>query len=175
MCREVRPRPREDFAYVDFGDKRLNARLRIVVENSTQNAEESILGSGEGRSQAKAFYRLLGNDKFDMDELLASATGSTLMRLRGTVLLIQDTTDINLNGHKKTEGLGYCSEYVRGIKLHSCIAVSPEGVTFGLLSQSYETRQEAKCSLSKTEKSARSIEEKESFRWIETLSRLFGA
>ena len=169
MCKEIGLRPREDFAYVDFGDKRLNARLRIAVENSTQSAEGSILGSGEGRSEAKAFYRLLGNEKFNMEELLASATGATLMRLSGTVLLIQDTTDINLNGHKKTEGLGYCSEYVRGIKLHSCIAVSPEGVMFGLLSQSYETRQEAKSSLSKAERSARPIEEKESFRWIETL------
>ena len=169
MDKEIGPRPKEDFASVDLGDKRLNERLQRVVENSTRNAEKSILCSGEGRSEAKAFYRLLGNEKLNMDELLATATGSTLMRLNGTVLLIQDTTDINLNGHKKTEGLGYCSEYVRGIKLHSCIAVSPEGLAFGLLSQSYETRKEAKASLNKAEKSARPIEGKESFRWIETL------
>ena len=162
-------RPREDFADVDFGDKRLKSRLQEVVENSTRNAGKSLLGSGGGRSKAKAFYRLLGNEKFDLGELQAVCTGSTLMRLSGTVLLIQDTTDINLNGHKKTEGLGYCSEHVRGIKLHSCIAVSPEGLSFGLLSQSYETRQEAKSFLTKAEKAARPIEEKESFRWIETL------
>ena len=102
-------RPREDFADVDFGARRLKARLAEVVENSTRSAGKSILGSGGGRSEAKAFYRLLGNEKFDLDELQAVCTGSTLMRLSGTVLLIQDTTDINLNGHKKTEGLGYCS------------------------------------------------------------------
>jgi len=161
--------PKEDFADVEFGDKRLNRRLQKVVENSTKNAEKSILSSGEGRSEAKAFYRLLGNEKFSIDQVMSSATAATIRRMTGTVLLVQDTTDIGLNGHKKTEGLGYCSEHIRGIKTHSCIALSPEGYPFGLLSQSYETRLEAKSSLTEAEKVARPIEEKESFRWIEML------
>ena len=169
MEEKIIRQPKEDFAHVDFGDKRLNKRLQQIVDNSTRNAEKSILGAGKGRGEAKAFYRLLGNDKFEMDQLLGAASGSTLARMSGTVLLIQDTSDINLNGHKKTEGLGYCSEYVRGIKLHSCIAVSPEGLSYGLVSQSYETRQEAKNPLSRAEKAARPIEEKESFRWIENI------
>ena len=81
-------------------------------------------------------------------------------------MLIQDTSDINLKGHKKTEGLGYCSEHIKGIKLHSCIAVSPSGVPYGSLGQEYEARKEAKISLSKAEKASRPIEEKESHRWI---------
>ena len=112
---------------------------------------------------------MLGNEKFDMEQMVGIATGATLSRMSGTVLLIQDTSDINLNSHKKTEGLGYCSEHVRGIKLHSCIAVSPDGFPFGLISQSYNTRPEAKSTLTKVEKAARSIEEKESYRWLETL------
>jgi hypothetical protein len=162
-------RPKDDFAGVDYGDIRLNKRLETAVENSTKNAEKSILSSGEGRSDAKAFYRLLGNDRFDMEQMQSCATRRTVARMEGTVLLIQDTSDINLNGHKKTEGLGYCSEHIRGIKLHSCIAVSPEGMAFGLVSQSYETRPEAKSPLSKAGKAARPIEEKESFRWIDTM------
>jgi len=161
--------PKYDFANIDFGDKRLNKRLMTVVENSTKNAEKSILGSSGGRGCAKAFYRLLGNSKFDIDQVMGLASAATFSRMKGTVLLIQDTTDINLNSHKKTEGLGYCSEYVRGIKLHSCIAISPEGIPFGLVSQSYETRHEAKSHLTKAEKAARPIEEKESYRWIDTI------
>jgi hypothetical protein len=162
-------KPKEDFAGIEFGDKRLNKRLQQVVEEATRNAKSSILGSAGGRSEAKAFYRLLGNEKFDMEHLVAIGTGATISRMHGTVLLIQDTSDINLNGHKKTEGLGFCSEHVRGIKLHSCIALSPEGIPFGLVSQTYETRKEAKSCLTKSEKAARLIEEKESYRWIETL------
>jgi hypothetical protein len=169
MENQIIQQPKEDFAHVDFGDKRLNKRLQIVVENSTKNAEKSILGSGKGRSEAKAFYRLLGNDKFDTEELLVSAASSTFNRMSGTVLLVQDTMDLNLNGHNKTKGLGFSSEHVRGIKVHNCIALSPEGLSYGLMYQSYESRPEAKSPLTQAEKAARLIEEKESYRWIETL------
>jgi hypothetical protein len=169
MDEKIQKYPKDDFAEVDFGDKRLNKRLQQFVENATQKADKSILGSGKGRSEAKGFYRLLGNERFDMEQMVGIVTGAALSRMSGTVLLIQDTTDINLNSHKKTEGLGYCSEHVRGIKLHSCIAVSPDGVPYGLVSQSYDTRPEAKSTLTKAEKAGRSIEEKESYRWLETL------
>jgi hypothetical protein len=169
MTKKSINQPKDDFASVDFGDKRLNNRLQKAIENSTRNANKSILGASGGRGEAKAFYRLLGNDKFDMEQLIGIGTGATFSRMNGTVLLIQDTSDIDLNGHKKTKDLGYCSEHIRGIKLHSCIGVSPEGVPFGLVSQSYETREEAKSPLTKTQKTARPIEEKESYRWIETL------
>ena len=155
MTKKQKQQPKEDFAHVDFGDKRLNERLQKFVEDSTNNADKSILGCGGGRSEAKAFYRLLSNKKFDIDQLMGHASGSTLARMHGTVLLLQDTSDINLNGHKKTEGLGFCSEHVRGIKLHSCIGVSPEGMPFGLMDQAYETRPEAKSSLTKAYKTAR--------------------
>lgn len=161
--------PKDDFGQVDLNDKRLNRRLQKMIDNSTRNAGKSILASGEGRSDAKAFYRMLGNKNFDMEQLLGVASGSTIARMVGTVLLIQDTMDLNLNGHKKTEGLGYSSEHVLGIKVHSCIALSPEGVPFGLVHQSYESRPEAKSPLTRAEKAARTPEEKESFRWIETL------
>jgi hypothetical protein len=161
--------PRNDFETVDFGDKRLNKRLQEAIENSTQNAQKSILGAEGDRSGAKAFYRLLSNERFDMDKLSEAPKAATIRRMEGTVLAIQDTTDVNLNGHKKTEGLGYSSEHVRGVKVHSCIAVTPEGLPLGLICQSYETRAEAKSALTKEEKAARTIEEKESFRWLKTL------
>jgi hypothetical protein len=85
------------------------------------------------------------------------------------MLLIQDTSDIKLNGHKKTEGIGYCCEHILGVKAHSCIAVSPDGVPLRLLAQRYETRAARKDSRTKAELKRRPIEEKESYRWIETL------
>jgi hypothetical protein len=161
--------PKESFDFVDFGDKRLNDRLRKSVENITKNAQKSILGAEEDRSGAKAFYRLLGNEKFDGERLSESAMTTTISRMEGTVLLIEDTTDVNLNGHRKTEGLGYSSEHIRGVKLHSCIALTPEGLPLGLVAQYCDTRPEAKNKLTKEEKAARTIEEKESYRWLKML------
>jgi hypothetical protein len=77
--------PKEDFKSVDFGDKRLNDRLQKVVENSTKNSEKSIFGSGKGRGDAKGFYRLLGNSKFDFEQLQGVASGATFNRMHGTV------------------------------------------------------------------------------------------
>jgi len=161
--------PKDDFSAVDFGDIRLNNRLQKSVENFTKNAEKSILGAEEDRSSAKAFYNLLSNEKFEFEKLSDASRDATISRMEGTVLLIEDTTDINLNGHKKTEGLGYSSEHVQGVKVHSCIAVKPGGLPIGLVSQSYYTRPEAKIDLTKKEKAARPIEEKESYRWLEML------
>ena len=125
--------PTIDFSQVDLGDKRLNKRLTQFVETITRNAKQSIMSSAKGRDEAKAYYRMLGNEKLDMEQLLGIASGGALSRMDGTVLLIQDTSDINLNGHKKTKGLGYCSEHVRGVKLHSCIAVNPTRPAYPLV------------------------------------------
>ena len=84
------------------------------------------------------------------------------------MLLPQDTADINLHGHKRTEGLGYSSNHTKGILLHSCVALTPDGMPLGLLYQSYATRETKKMSLSAKDKKNRPIEEKESYRWLET-------
>jgi hypothetical protein len=164
-------KPSDDFSEMDFGDKRLTKRLVMTLENMMNNSTESMLGATKNRTSAKGSYRLLSNNKFSLDKLAEESRKITIEKLleHETVLAIQDTTDINLNGHKKTKDLGYSSEHVLGVKVHNCIVVTPEGLPLGLLGQSYETREEAKSKLSKSEKAARSIEEKESYRWLEML------
>ena len=161
--------PSNDFETYEIGDKRLDKRLKKAVDKLTKNAQESILGAEGDRSGAKAFYRLLSNEKFDLKQLSEAASKATIGRMEGTVLLIEDTTDINLKGHKKTEGLGYSSEHVRGVKLHNCIAVNTEGLPLGLVAQYCETRPTAKSQLTKQERASRKVEEKESYRWLRML------
>ena len=172
MDKFIYNKPSEDFSRMGFGDKRLDDRLEKTVEMLTKNSQSSILSGCGSKYDAKAFYALLSNDKFQQEEMNKKQQNATTERIResgvSVVLLPQDTTDINLNGHKKTEGLGYCSENVRGVKAHSCIALTAEGASLGLVYQQYETRETAKSELSKYEKSKRPIEEKESYRWIET-------
>jgi len=163
MEKEKYTRPSEELGRVELGDKRLTERL----EKSTA---ERMQGVAQGRSSAKGFYRLLGNEKFDSEKLHEAAIEATIERMRGMskVLVVQDWTDINLSGHKKTKGLGYSSNKTKGIKTHSCLAISTEGVPLGILCQKYDTRAEAKNCISESGKKARPTEEKESYRWIET-------
>ena len=164
--------PELDFAEVNFGDKRLDKRLCETVKSKAKSIQESILSSTGSRHSAKAFYLLLSNEKHTNEKVSKAAYRATSRRISESgvtrILLPQDTTDINLNGHKKTENLGYCSEHIRGIKLHTGLALTTDGVPLGLLSQKYSTRENAKSELSATEKMKRPIEEKESFRWLET-------
>jgi hypothetical protein len=171
-------RASEDFQGIDFGDKRITKRLIKVIEDRSKAMKESALQSGEGRSESKAFYRLLSNESFTFEKLMTAEQEATLKRIEAggfeTILVVQDTTDINLNGHKKTAGLGYCSEHIHGAKGHTALALTPDGLPLGILYQKYTTREEAKSPLSESEKRARPIEEKESYRWIETSQAVKG-
>jgi hypothetical protein len=143
-----------------------------MVENLTRRIQQSIYAASGGRSQAKAVYRLLANEKFETDKVQGGIKDACIEQMKNydTVLLVQDTTEIDLNGHKKTEGLGYCDQHNRGILLHSCVAIGLDGVPIGIVTQIAETRETAANeTLTASEKVKRPIEEKESFRWLETM------
>jgi len=165
-------KPSEDFAGMDMGDKRLDKRLEKTVEMMTEKSQQSILSSCGTKHDAKAFYALLTNEKFSVKELQENGAKSTVKRIMESgiqeVLLPEDFTDINLDGHEKPEGLGYSSNHTRGIKTHNCLALTPEGVNLGVLVQEYETREKAKSEVSKDKRKKRPIEEKESYQWLET-------
>jgi hypothetical protein len=78
--------------------------------------------ASHNRAEAKAIYRLLSNDSFDISEVKKSHKNATIERMKSAetvILAVQYTTTINYNIHKKTEGLGYCCDSVLGIKVHS--------------------------------------------------------
>ena len=165
-------KPSEDFADIKMGDKRLDRRLQTSVESMSEKCPASILSSIGSTYGAKAFYALLSNEKFSFCQIKETSHVATIERIKSSgikdVLLPQDTTDVNLNGHKKTKGLGYSSNHTKGIQVHSCLALTPDGTSLGLVTQQYETREKAKIELTKEEKAKRPIEEKESYRWLET-------
>ncbi|MDR0760135.1 MAG: hypothetical protein LBF74_08495 [Treponema sp.] len=83
----------------------------------------------------------------------------------GTILAARDTTGVNYNTHAKTVGIGYISDKKLGVNVHSCLAVTCDGVVLGVLDQSSYNREEPKDEPASHEsKKVRPIEEKESFR-----------
>jgi hypothetical protein len=72
----------------------------------------------------------------------------------------------------KTEGIGYIRDKTLGVNVHSCLAVTADGLVLGVLDQSRYNREEATDeSASHESKKVRPIEEPESFRWLESLER----
>ena len=88
-----------------------------------------------------------------------------------TVLSIQDTTDLDFTSHRGTAGIGYLNQtQQQGIKVHNCFAVSGQGEPLGLLHQHSWIREQAPTPKKGRKQSVKPIEEKESYRWLTTLS-----
>ena len=137
----------EEFAGLDFNSSRLEERFIKTMETLSQQPDKSIWSCSENRAEAKAIYRLLGNENLDREEILKTHREATARRMTqqgGTILAVQDTTSLNYNTHEKTEGIGYISENTLGVNIHSCLAVSAEGLALGILDQSSYNREQAK-------------------------------
>ena len=161
----------KEFKTLQFSSHQLTKSFLTFFSRIADNPFGSILAACEGRAGAKAGYRLLANEALSIEEVHRSHLDAMDERVRteSVLLAIQDTSYVNYAGHKKTEGMGYAMNNSLGIAVHSCIAVTPEGTPVGLLAQSYVTRDNPKDTRSHEEKRERPIEEKESFRWLETM------
>ena len=160
----------KEFETLSFKSLRLERRFKMVMSDLSEQPDKSIWLASGSRSNAKAVYRLIANEKCEKERILSAHREAVSKRNEETVLLaIQDTMSVNYDGHKKTEGLGYNSEKSLGINCHNCVLMTQIGVPIGLLSQSVTTREESKSEKSHHEKRIRPIEEKESYRWLETM------
>jgi hypothetical protein len=165
----------EECAGLDFHSLRLEERFVRTMETLIQQPGASIWEASKDRAEAKAIYRMRGNEDFDREEIIRAHREATLRRMAdygGTILLVQDTTGVNYNTHVKMEGIGYISDKTLGVNIHSGLAVTCDGLVLGVLDQSGYNREEPKDeSASHESKKVRPIQEKESFRWLESLER----
>jgi len=163
----------EEFAGLDFNSSRLEKRFIKTMETLAGQPDKSIWFSSENRAEAKAIYRMLGNENMDRNEILRTHREATIRRIMQTgktILAVQDTTSLNYNTHTKMEGIGYVCEQTLGVNIHSCLAVTTEGLMLGVLAQSsYNRRQPNDNVRTHDSKKVRLLEEKESYRWIGTL------
>ena len=175
MAQRTRFNLEEEFAGLDFHSLRLEERFIRTMETLIRQPDASIWEASENRAEAKAVYRMLGNESFDRHEIARAHREATIRRIGGhggTILAVQDTTGVNYNTHLKTEGIGYISDKTLGANARSCLAVSAERLVLGVLDQPGYNREEAKDeSASHESKKARPLEGKESFRWLESMGR----
>jgi len=163
---------KQEFGQSELGDGRLTDRLvKIVLAQAAQPQGSYAQASGGQRHQLKAYYRFLNNDRsgLDRENLLQSHRNQTVRRMKNEriALIVQDTTDLNLSTRSHCEGLGQIGTNQtgaksRGLRLHSSLALSQEGLPLGLVQLRGYAPQSAQ-----GKDRCRTIEQKESFRWIE--------
>ena len=91
-----------------------------------------------------------------------------MKRLAGEeiVLCIEDTTELDYTYKNDIDGLGPLNYEIRqGLYLHPMLAVTPDRLCHGVLNWNTVVREPG--SFGQDEDDKRSIEEKESFRWLE--------
>lgn len=162
----------EEFSHLAIKCGRVLNRFIRTMSTLAKKPNESIACASSNRAEAKAIYRLLGNDLIEEEVILAAHKKATISRMTDSrqpvILCIQDTTEFNYTSHQKTTGLGDgTKKNSRGLITHTAIAVTPSGVALGILDQKTWARDPLQ--RGKSNERQRPIEEKESYKWLKSM------
>jgi len=162
----------QEFGACELGDPRRTRRLvKIVGDQAAQPSGSYSQAAGGNRYDLKGYYRFLNSEREDLnvESLLQTHRLQTIRRMKheSTVLIVQDTTELNFSTRTHCEGLGQIGTnqtgaQSRGLDLHSCLAVGQSGLPLGVLRLFGYAPESAQ-----GKDPHRPIEEKESYRWLE--------
>ena len=159
----------------EFGDQRLTKRLGKVVEELGAKPTMSVPAATHGRAEMEAAYRFFDNPKVTPEKILQPHIDATRERISqvGVVLLVQDTTELDLTRPKQqVRGAGPIEcDSRRGAFFHPLVAFDAGGLPLGVAWQKNWAREKIETELTAKEKEQqrrkKPIENKESIRWIE--------
>ena len=150
----------DELAGCDFGDRRLNKRLRTLMERIEGAMGDSLPLACQDWSNTKAAYRFLSNDRVCEADIFAGHFQSTRSRSRSTdgmLLVLHDTTEFSFQRENPTR-IGLTRRYrtgkeadrrkpprkVCGILMHSSLVTTVEGVPLGLAAVKFWTRKNSR-------------------------------
>lgn len=162
-----------------FNDARLDRRAAALFNDLRDQRCVSVRRIAATGAEQTAYYRLLGNDALTDEALEGVLTRHTAGLSAGVdhVLCIQDTTQFNFQAHagrlgrhrEGDSGLGVIGNNTSlGFFLHPTLAVDADtGHALGISHVKLWVRQDDRPG--KQTRKTRRIEDKESFRWIESI------
>jgi hypothetical protein len=168
----------EEMKTADFKDKRLDARVREVLSQLGAQPVASIPAACGGHAEMTAAYRFFDNEKVTFDNVLQPHQAATRQRLAAQeiAILVQDTTELDLTRPgEQVAGTGPLDGSARyGVLLHLLMAFTSDGTPLGTVAAHTWGRDEQAvrtASLSRAQRGAIPLVQKESYRWIETLEQ----
>lgn len=167
----------EEFSAAELGDQRLTARLVQLAGVLGEKPQSSLPDASGEPATLKAAYRFFDNEGVTPAGMLSSHVEATYRRMASLewVLAVQDTTYLDWTAHPATENLGpLASANRQGLLAHSTLAISEERVPLGVLAQQVWARDAETYAQLKDHKQ-RAIEEKESYKWLQSLTAVEAA
>jgi hypothetical protein len=162
-----------------FNDKRLEKRGLQLLWRLFSGSSQVIQQVAHSRAEQKGFYRFLNNEKVSEQAFIEEMAGRCGKAVAGRVVLcIQDTTEVNLSRHKNrlkpNSGLGLIDAVLKGhgFKIHPSLVIDAGSLfPLGWGDIHIWHRGMEKKDSSRQEMMRLSIEDKESFKWIESAAR----
>jgi len=128
VTRDVEQWAQEQFGPCDFGDRRRTGRLVTIAAQCAQRPDGSTPDQTGNWADLKAAYRFFDNDNVEHRTILTHHCQNTrdlTQHLGGTVLLVADTSEIEVGIQRDIEALGLTGDGGgRGFFLHSSLAVN---------------------------------------------------
>lgn len=149
-------------------DVRHKSRLKKLLQRLSDKPTQSIPASCQQWSDTLAAYRFLDNPRVDHRRILSGHKASTVERIRAheVVLLVQDTTFLEYGISQGKPGFGTLKETEHEqYLLHPTVVFTPERLNLGVLEVKLWQRAEERVAHLRSRKP---IEEKESYRWLES-------
>ena len=164
---------------VDLRDKRLEKRMVSLLETLSKSSTASIPAGCDDRAEMVAAYRFFDNPKVEFGNVLAPHIEASYRRVAAqpVALLVQDTTELDLTRPgQQMDGAGPLHNGDRcGALLHLLHAFTPDGIPLGTVSAQAWTREtppvprgQRTAGDKRVACARKPIEQKESFRWLET-------
>ena len=136
--------------------------------------KSSIMASTENVYEAKAIYRMLSNKKFAAEKVMLAVVGETNRKLVEsgvkTILSVQDTTEVEYKTNAKGLGNIGTEPALKGLLVHWAIAVTTDGIPYGLLYQEIWSRPFEGYG-KKHKRKELDISEKESNKWLKCVEK----
>jgi hypothetical protein len=172
----------------NFKDVRLAKRFSKLLGMMSDGIGESVPYACQDWANTKAAYRFFSNAEVSEDQIMTGhfqATRGRLAQANQKILMLHDTSEFSFQRDKDSKigllGRPSCGRgkdgrikfiTVRGILMHSSLAITLDGLPLGLTAIKFWTRKQFKgCNAlkKKVNPTRVPIEEKESIRWLENL------
>ncbi len=155
-------------------DIRRTGRAVKTAARMAENASASEPSQMQTWKDSMALYRLLNEDDVSFDALMQPHWDQTRQQINtpSVVLLVQDTTEVDLSHHPKTKGLGQVgNERGRGLYIQTVLAILPEqGEVLGCAMQEPFVRTSAPAGETRSQRRQRT--ERETDVWMRLVTRL---
>jgi Transposase DNA-binding len=160
---------RQELEKTQLGDARRTNRFMKIVSNLSNKPTSSVPEASGTWAETKATYDFWDSPYIKPAQLRKGHVDATLSRIKNhqIILAIQDTTELNYTTHEAVKGVGYLdNKYAHGLKVHSTLAATTEGLPLGIIDQ-YVWARAPKYLGKAAQRSQKSTEEKESQRWLD--------